>query len=251
MLREWTGRGATRMARYLAAVGRNVWRAVLLGCIATVGLAGCVSRGGPVPYDPPGFGTPDPAATGVLDGGLPVGPLDELKVTVFRVPDLSGTYIVGADGVVELPLIGKIAAANHSTEDLARQIESLYGARYLQNPDVTVQTVTSNQRLITVEGGVGVPGNYPLNGKSNLLAAIAAARGIDPQNGNPRRVVVFRRIEGRMNAAAFDLVDVRRGTMANPDIYPGDIVVVDGNSVRSIYRDIIQTLPILALFNPF
>jgi polysaccharide export outer membrane protein len=52
-------------------------------------------------------------------------------------------------------------------------------------------------------------------------------------------------------AAAFDLTDIRRGKAEDPRIYSGDIVVVDGSSVKQAQRDILQTLPILSIFSPF
>jgi len=51
--------------------------------------------------------------------------------------------------------------------------------------------------------------------------------------------------------AAFDLVSIRRGEMPDPKVYAGDIVVVDGNSVKALYRQILGTLPAVALFGPF
>jgi polysaccharide biosynthesis/export protein len=39
--------------------------------------------------------------------------------------------------------------------------------------------------------------------------------------------------------------------MADPDVYPGDTVVVDGNSTRQLYRDIIQSIPTAAVFTAF
>jgi polysaccharide biosynthesis/export protein len=36
--------------------------------------------------------------------------------------------------------------------------------------------------------------------------------------------------------------------MNDPDIYPGDTVVVDSSLTRPIYRDLLQTLPLLTIF---
>ena len=58
------------------------------------------------------------------------------------------------------------------------------------------------------------------------------ARGTD-ENANPRRVAIFRTIEGQRMAAAFDLVSIRRGQMEDPRIYSGDIVVVDGSKIKA------------------
>jgi polysaccharide export outer membrane protein len=82
-----------------------------------------------------------------------------------------------------------------------------------------------------------------------LIQAIALARGTT-QDANPRRVAVFRTIGGQRQAAAFDLTAIRRGEANDPPIYPGDIVVVDGSRVKEVQRQILQTIPLLAIFGP-
>lgn len=211
--------------------------------------SGCTTRGGDIPYAPAGFVAPQPETQGELAQDLPLGPLDLLKVTVFRVPDLSGDYQVRADGLLDLPLLGAVDVRNLSPGAAATLLERRYGERYLNNPDITIRVVNSGQRNITLEGGVQDPGVYPISGRTTLLGAIALANGVDNERANPRRVAIFRKIDGKTAAAAFDLVDIRRGKMADPAVYPGDTIVIDSNSLRSIYKDVIQTLPAIAIFN--
>ena len=70
-------------------------------------------------------------------------------------------------------------------------------------------------------------------------------------DANARRIAVFRTIGGQRQAAAFDLVSIRRGQVTDPKIYPGDIIVVDGNSVKAAYRQILNSFPMLSIFRPF
>jgi polysaccharide biosynthesis/export protein len=83
-----------------------------------------------------------------------------------------------------------------------------------------------------------------------LMRAVALAQGTS-EDANPSRVYVFRTISGQRMAAAFDLRAIRRAEAEDPPIYGNDIVVVDGNRARSLFRDVIQTLPVLSLFRPF
>lgn len=224
-------------------------RAVLAALLMVGVLSGCASRGGPIAYDPPGFTAPDQGSSALLTQDSVLFPLDELKVTVFRVEDLSGTYQVSVDGFVEMPLIGRVDVRNMSASQLSGELEARYSQRYLQNPDITVQVLKSPNRTFTVDGGVAAPGVYPLAGKSNLISAVASAGGVSLESGNARRIAILRKIDGETQAAAFDLVAIRRGEMANPDVYPGDLVIVDGNALRSIYRELLATIPLLAVFN--
>jgi len=233
----------------VVAVPRPALRSALIAVLgAAVLTAGCTTRGGDIPYDPAGFVAPDQATQGQLPQDMPLGPLDQLKVTVFRVPDLSGDYQVSGDGFIAMPLIGRVNVRDKTAEQLAADLETSYGTRYLNDPDVSVRVVQSNQRNVVVEGGVRDPGVYPLAGSSTLLGAIALASGIDPENGNARRVAIFRKIGGKTMAAAFDVVDIRRGKMEDPKVYPGDTVVIDGGGLRAIYKDILQVLPTAAVF---
>jgi polysaccharide export outer membrane protein len=231
----------------------DAWRVLLLAlflCTAFL-LAGCTNkRGGAIPYEPVGFVAPDAPSQTALDTNYKIAPMDTLKVSVFQVPDLSGEFEVDLTGNIGLPLIGTMRAVDLTTEQLDQKISQALGAKYLQNPDVSVGIIKSTARLVTVDGSVRSPGQFPVNGPTTLMQVVALAKGAS-EDANPRRVAVFRTIQGQRMAAAFDLTDIRRGQAEDPRIYSGDIVVVDGSSVKKTQRDILQTLPILSIFKPF
>ena len=227
-------------------------RAALAATVAaTIAVGGCATRGGHIPYAPTGFAAPRLETRGALNENLPLGPMDTVKVTVFRVPDLTGEYMVGADGALDMPLVGRVDVRNLTPAQASALLEQQYAANYLNNPHITVSVTKSNQSNVVVEGGVNQPGVYAVNGSSTLMETIASAKGINPDQGNPKRVAIFRTIDGQRMAAAFDLNSIRQGKMENPMVYPGDIVVVEGNSLRSIFRDVLTALPVLAIFRPF
>ena len=70
------------------------------------------------------------------------------------------------------------------------------------------------------------------------------------EDANARRVAVFRTVGGQRQAAAFDLTSIRRGEAPDPEIYPGDIIVVDGSSVKAVQKQVLQSIPLLAIFGP-
>lgn len=226
----------------------NIARGLML-VAAMAALAGCETRGGKIPYDPAGFGAPDARVAAAVPYDAPLGPLDVIRVNVFRVPELTGEYQVDLKGNVDLPLLGQVNVRNQDAAAFAQELERLYGARYLNQPDITVRVATSSQLNVTIEGGVNQPGIFALPGQTTLVGAIALARGINPADSNPRRIVIFRKREGRTVAAAFDLISIRHGEMADPLVYPGDTIIVDASKIRAIYRDLVQTLPAVAVFN--
>ena len=226
------------------------WAAVAL--LAALLLSGCTgSRGGTIPYNVEGFAAPDPpsALVGITED-YRIAPMDSLRVTVFQVEDLSGEYEVDLGGDISMPLIGRVRAADLTTAELQTRLAQLYAQRYLRNPSITVQIRTSSRRSITVDGAVNQPGQYPVAGPTTLKQAVAMARGTNSE-ANPRRVAVFRQIQGQRMAAAFDLTRIRRGRAEDPVIFTGDIFVVDGSNLRAIQREILTTLPLLGLFRPF
>lgn len=224
-------------------------RGLLLVGLLSV-LAACATRGGNIPYAPADFGAPDRESLAAVEAyDLPLSPLDVIKISVFRVPDLSGEYQVDARGNVDMPLIGSISARAYRPDEFATRLEQLYGTRYLTNPDISVRVMATNQNSVTIEGGVTSPGVYALPGRTTLLGAIALARGINTQDGNPKRIVIFRKRGGETVAAAFDLVSIRHGEMEDPVVYPGDTIVVDFAQLRAIYRDLLQTIPVIAIFS--
>lgn len=214
-------------------------------------LAGCAgTRGGPIPYEVENFGVPDAPSLTTLGEDYKIAPLDVLTISVFQVPDLSREVQVDLTGNISLPLIGNVKAVDLSPDQLDQRLTQALGEKYLQSPDVSVGIKTSSTRVVTVDGSVRQPGVFPMLAPTTLLQVIAMARGTD-ENANPRRVAVFRQIQGQRMAAAFDLTSIRRGEAEDPRIYSGDIVIVDGSNVKAIQREIMQSLPILAIFRPF
>jgi polysaccharide export outer membrane protein len=220
--------------------------------VAAAGALGACAgtRGGNIPYEVQDFGAPDSPAVASLEPGYKIAPLDTLKISVFQIADMSGDFEVDLTGNIGMPLIGSVRAVGMTTEELDSTLTRMLSAKYLRNPDVSVGVKSSSTRVITVDGSVGSPGVFPVNGKITLLQVVAMAKGTTP-DANPRRVAIFRQIEGQRMAAAFDLTSIRRGTAEDPRVYSGDIVVVDGSKVRAIQREVLTALPILGMFRPF
>lgn len=178
-----------------------------------------------------------------------ITPLDQLKVSVFQVADLSGNFDVDLNGEVAFPLIGLVKVADLTTRELQGQLKERL-RKYVHDPVVSIAVNPSVKRSVTVDGSVRQPGMFPVAGSMTLIQAIALAHGLDDA-ANPRRIVIFRRIGGQRMAAAFDLENIRRGKEDDPEIHSGDVIVVDGSKTKAIQREILQTLPVLGLFRPF
>ncbi|MER8950571.1 polysaccharide biosynthesis/export family protein [Mesorhizobium sp. M0959] len=155
----------------------------------------------------------------------PLSPNDVLDVNVFQVDNLNRTVQVDSGGQISLPLIGTIAAAGKTVRQLEQEIETAYGAKYLQSPDVTVFVKESIGQRITVDGEVNRAGIYPVASNSSLIDAIALAGGFNTV-GDAKKVYVYRNIGPNTLVANYNVEEIRAGKNRNPRIYGGDKIVV-------------------------
>jgi len=233
-------------------LGGGLSRLVQVGLIVLGSslLASCAGRGGSVPYEPQGFVAPDFQAQQVASANVPIGALDELKVTVFQVENLSGEFKVDEAGQIDFPLLGMVQAQGRTTDELGKTLAAGLSQRYLQSPKVTVAISERAEQKVTVDGSVNKPGVFDIKGPTSLLQAVAMAQGLS-REANPSRVVVFRTIRGERMAGAFDLQDIRRAKAADPIIYGNDIVIVDGSRARALYSDLMNSIGLLSVLRPY
>ena len=114
-------------------------------------------------------------------------------------------------------------------------------------------TLSFEEKVQIVRTCVGaVKGSAPVIASISALStseAVALAKGTT-EDANPHRIAIFRTINGKRQAAAFDLTSIRRGQAQDPPVYAGDIIVVDGSSVKATEKRILQSIPLLAIFGP-
>jgi polysaccharide export outer membrane protein len=182
-----------------------------------------------------------------VSDGYKIGPQDVLEITVFKVPELSKTVQVAADtGSVNLPLVGDVAAVGRTPQEVERDLTKRLGAKYLQNPQVSVYVKEFNSRRVTVEGAVKKPGVLPYRGETSLLQVIAMSEGLTENSDST--VVIFRQQDGKRTAAKFDVSAIRTGAADDPAIKAGDVVVAGSSAVKESFNQILKVLPVGGLF---
>ncbi len=179
-----------------------------------------------------------------------INPQDKLTITVFREPDMSVEEApVETGGTMVLPLIGRIKAAGKTTAGLANEIQTQLASRYLVDPRVSVIVAESKAQSVTVDGAVGIPGVYGLQGDTTLLQSIALARGAT-RTATFDKVAVFRTINGQRYGALFNIADIRAGQAEDPILQSGDYVVVGTSGIKALGYDLLSLAPAAALFIP-
>src|SRR5687767_4816982 len=113
-----------------------------------------------------------------------VGPTDVLVVTVYNQQQLSGKFVVEADGTFGYPLLGRIAAGGLSVRAVEDKIREGLAAGYLKEPQVTVSVDQFRSQQIFVMGEVRQPGSVPFTGSMTLIEAIVRAGSTTDRAGS-------------------------------------------------------------------
>ena len=115
-----------------------------------------------------------------------IQPGDQVVLSIWREPDLSGTFTVDASGSITLPRLGAIAASDYTGSQLQALVRDEFG-RYLRNPTIQVSVL----RRVGVQGEVQRPGLYMIDLTKTLRDVISEAGGIT-ETGNPNRIAIVR-----------------------------------------------------------
>lgn len=140
-----------------------------------------------------------------------LGPGDRLRVNVFGEPDLTGEFVVAANGVVSYPLIGDHEAEGKT---LAEFTDSLRTAlqRFVLQPNISVEVM--NYRPFFILGEVQSPGTYPYAAGLNVMNAVATAGGFS-YRADTRRVFIKH---------ANEIAERQYALTSTTPVLPGDTV---------------------------
>jgi polysaccharide biosynthesis/export protein len=119
-----------------------------------------------------------------------VGPGDVIHLTVVGQAELTGDFPVDSEGMMSLPVLGKVKAAEMSTKELERKLTTLLADGYLKRPQVSVSVQEYKSQRVFVTGEVQKPGPYALKLDRSLLALVSDIGGFTPNAGH--EIVVIR-----------------------------------------------------------
>lgn len=218
---------------------------------AALVLSGCASGPRPLGGDPrvsvvDASTLPSPTGVDLLTDSRPylLGPFDKLTVDVFGIQGLEAKDVqVDAGGRISFPMVGSVEVAGKTSAEVERLFVERLRAAHIRDPQVTVNLKETISQVVTVDGQVNEPGQYPVIGRMTLMKAIARAKGT-AEYAKLNDVVVFRTVEGQRYAALYNLQAVRRGAYADPDIFANDIIVVGDSTSRRLFKDLLQVVPL-------
>lgn len=182
---------------------------------AALALSAAVGRGQDAKTNlPPPASTIDTNArpTGTLRSG------DLLKIRVYRDSELSGQYLIDAQGNVQIPGVGIVRAAGLDPTQITERMVEALRSRGFRSPEIAVQPLIR----VSVLGNVRTPGLYPVDPGVSLIQLLTLAGG--PSEGaNLSRTQVVR--DNR--AYTVDLKSALSGSPAGDvALYSNDVVYV-------------------------
>lgn len=203
-------------------------KALLALGVSTLAVSGCTSFGGGSDLPPaPSIPYQQQASEEYI-----IGPLDKIRIFVWRNEELGGTVQVRPDGRITTPLITDMPASGKTATMLAQDIK-LQLSQYINDPIVSVIVTdfaaTNNQQVRIAGAGVGKPASVPYRANMTLLDAITSVGGLSEYAaGNKARLQRIDRETGRMQEYSLRINDLlRKGdTKANVMLQPGDIIII-------------------------
>lgn len=135
------------------------------------------------------LGAPQQEASDRIVPDYHLGAGDKVRVTVFGEPSLTGEFQVSSAGMISMPLVGDLTAADLTVADFQRSVEMALKAGYLLEPRVSAEVLS--YRPFFILGEVGSPGTYPYTAGLTVLNAVATAGGFT-YRANTGRVFIRR-----------------------------------------------------------
>lgn len=186
------------------SAGRSLIALAIVAVLAAT-LGGCAKSPRAVP--PPlaaAFNEPYVLASG-----------DRLRVNVFGQQNLTNSYAIEPDGMIAMPLVGRLKVAGQTSDQARAGIEQRLRSGFLRDPNVSVEI--ESYRPFFILGEVTNAGQYPYIAGMTAQNAVAIASGFTPRAVR-NKVELTRRTGDRLFKADVPLTY---------PIRPGDTLTVE------------------------
>lgn len=152
---------------------------------------------------------------------------DVVRVHVWNEPNHSrDSVLVRPDGMISLPLLGDIQAANRSISQLTEVVKSKV-QKFVPNPRVDISLVTARSYQIFIMGEVRTPGTFSPSSQVNVLQALSLAGGFTPFAKRDKIQIIWQSPKGEKRIP-FNYDEVLKGVNDEQNLLlcRGDTVLV-------------------------
>ena len=109
----------------------------------------------------------------------------------------------------------------------------------LENGDVVM---IEEKAPISVQGAVKLPGIYYLRGHATLMKVLAQSGWVNEIADKADVRVVSTNKDGRAVTVVYDINEIRDNKIKDPDIVPGDLIVVESSTAKTILNGVTNTV---------
>ncbi|MEP2735207.1 MAG: polysaccharide biosynthesis/export family protein [Erythrobacter sp.] len=171
-----------------------------------------------------------------------IGPQELLNVTVTNSELLSGPFLTDGAGQIAFPLVGTLNLNGMTPNEAARLIADNLRGDIVKRPQVNVIPEEIEELEFSVGGQVKKPGSYPVVNNLTLMRAMNIAGG-QTEFSDLNQVLVFREVGGQSYIGVYNLKAIRLGNVADPKLYPNDVVMVGESAAKRRLETILEILP--------
>jgi polysaccharide biosynthesis/export protein len=144
-------------------------------------------------------------------------------------PSSPNTFLIGSDGLLNVPSIGAVKAAGLTVKELREEVLKKVSV-FLENPSVNIRLINFK---ISVTGEVERPGTFQIaNERITILEALSQAGDLTPYS-NRQHVMVIREHDGIRELGEIDLKDTKFFTSPYYYLQQNDVVYVEPSKART------------------
>jgi len=174
---------------------------------------------------------PDLAATQII------GPGDQIRIVVFRQPELSGDFAIAGNGTIVHPLYREVQVTGVPISVVEDRLRTFL-TKYVTNPQFVILPLVK----VIVAGEVKAPNIYPVPPETTVQQVVAQAGGPTDRGALDDVRMVRDRQEVR--------IDLSRpnSEAANLQIRSGDLILVGrrGTGIRDYIAPVASSLGLVA-----
>ncbi|MGR8929536.1 MAG: polysaccharide biosynthesis/export family protein [Gammaproteobacteria bacterium] len=161
------------------------------------------------------------------DDGYLINTGDRLRISVWQEENLQAEVMVSPDGTISFPMIGIVAAAGKTIDQLQSFIRQRL-EEYIPGPEVNVSLLTVEGNEVYIIGEVNKPGPYMMRKNLDVMQVLSMAGGLTPFAAKNDIHILRRDDAGVSKSIAFPYGDVEDGDSleANILLKSGDTVIV-------------------------
>jgi polysaccharide biosynthesis/export protein len=146
-----------------------------------------------------------------------LGASDQLRVNVWKNPEMSTDARVRPDGTITMPLIGDMQAAGRTPSELQKEITAKLTNYVKEGPVVSVAVTEVNSYRFTVGGNVEHGGIFTAKYYVTVSEAVAMGGGLN-KFANPHKLVIVRNDGHSVRRVPIDYERVASGMHPEEDL---------------------------------